>query len=196
MRGLQQPRLLQPPADRNAHQQGDSHLDQIKGDEGVHAGRQSRPQPHLGLDAVPGGAEGVQHGGAQHQSQNLDGQGGDPALAVLPGEAAEGPLDRRPRQQGHGQIAHQIAPRGTQQTGRAPHVVAEHRQARKAYQQVHQHAGRPLEAPQQAGGQVDGQGAPGEGDHPDGNGDGGDDADHRRHHPAQGELADIDPGCS
>ena len=46
-------------------------FDQIKGDEGVHAGRQSRPQPHLGLDAVPGGAEGVQHGGAQHQSCQL-----------------------------------------------------------------------------------------------------------------------------
>ena len=188
-----QPRPLQGPPHRQAHQQGGGHFNQVKGDEGEHTGGQGLFQAHLGLYAVPGGAEGVQHGGGQGHPQKLKEGGQGHALFVLSvSQPPEGPLRYDPGNEHHGQIAHQIAPGGAQQPGRAPHIVAEHRKAHKTQQQVHQSGHQPPAPPQQAGGEVEGQGPPGDGDGADGDGDGGQHTHHRRHHGAQGEPPGVD----
>ena len=52
-------------------------------------------------------------------------------------------------------------------------AAALHRKAHKTQQQVHQSGHQPPAPPQQAGGEVEGQGPPGDGDGADGDGDGG-----------------------
>lgn len=48
------------------------HFDQVAGDEGEHAQPQGSPHGGTGLEAVPGGAEGIAHCSARDHAGQLD----------------------------------------------------------------------------------------------------------------------------